>query len=330
MTRTAKVEQPSGQTDRRFRILSMVTVAATFALVVLGGVVRVTGSGLGCPDWPLCHGGVVPTAEPSTLIEYSHRLVASLVGLLVLAVAVVCWRSYRNNRWLWWPALAALALVVAQGALGGLTVLSELGPNLVMAHLAMAEALLATVVLVHLVAARGAPRSSIGTSSQGRRPGLTLLTLVTALAAYGLLLSGSYTTVYGASAVCGSWPLCRGEWFPEGRLPLIHMAHRYAALAVGILVAITIVVAWRVRPRTYLAWLWLAAGGLFLTQALVGAANVWLNFSEGVRALHLALGSGVWALLAALVILPYMAARPSLRTAPRQARQLATSEGPPS
>lgn len=117
---------------------------------------RVTGSGLGCPDWPLCHGRVVPPLELKAIIEYSHRLVASaLVGPLVLATCAVAWVSYRGEKWLVISATAALALVLAQAGLGGLTVLSELQGKLVAAHLALGEALVGTLILVLVVAHRG-------------------------------------------------------------------------------------------------------------------------------------------------------------------------------
>ncbi|TMF52344.1 MAG: protoheme IX farnesyltransferase, partial [Chloroflexi bacterium] len=74
-----------------FRALSVATAVATYALVVLGGVVRVSGSGLGCPDWPLCHGRVLPPLDLHAIIEYSHRTAASLTSTLVVLTAAVAW-----------------------------------------------------------------------------------------------------------------------------------------------------------------------------------------------------------------------------------------------
>ncbi len=110
-----------------FRGLSLLTAFSAFALVVLGAVVRVTGSGLGCPDWPLCHGGLLPPLDAQAIIEYTHRLVASfLVGPLVLATGCVAWLAYRRERWLVVPATVALLLLLGQAMLGGATVLNEL------------------------------------------------------------------------------------------------------------------------------------------------------------------------------------------------------------
>ena len=114
----------TGRTGSRFRRLTLVTVLAGFALIVLGGVVRVTESGLGCPDWPLCQGRLIPPLETSAIIEYSHRLVASAVlGPLIVATCVVTWISYRRDRWLVAPATVGLILMLAQALLGGATVL---------------------------------------------------------------------------------------------------------------------------------------------------------------------------------------------------------------
>ena len=83
---------------RGYGKLVLVTYCVAFALVVLGGVVRVTGSSLGCPDWPLCHGRLIPPFDFHTLIEYSHRLVAVAVSVLVLATSLVAWRSWRKQK----------------------------------------------------------------------------------------------------------------------------------------------------------------------------------------------------------------------------------------
>ena len=71
-----------------YQKLSAFTVVATYALIVIGGIVRVTGSGLGCPDWPTCHGQIIPPLEQTALIEYTHRFVGALVSPLILATTL--------------------------------------------------------------------------------------------------------------------------------------------------------------------------------------------------------------------------------------------------
>src|SRR5688500_7861489 len=97
-----------------YQRLCLLTSAVVFGLIVLGGIVRATDSGLGCPDWPRCHGSFMPRCETATLIEYSHRLTASIAGLLVLAILVWTWRSYRRVPALLYPAILTFVLLLFQ------------------------------------------------------------------------------------------------------------------------------------------------------------------------------------------------------------------------
>src|SRR2546422_9752145 len=109
-------------------------LAAIFAYpqIALGGVVRVTGSGLGCPDWPLCNGRPYPPADLNAIIEYSHRTVGALTGLLIVATVVAAWAVFRTRRpAVAWLATASVIAVAVEGALGGVVVVSELKPWLV-------------------------------------------------------------------------------------------------------------------------------------------------------------------------------------------------------
>ncbi|MFP6565690.1 MAG: COX15/CtaA family protein [Dehalococcoidia bacterium] len=130
-----------------FQIVVVAAILAAFGQVTLGGVVRVTDSGLGCPDWPLCHGQLIPPFEVATLIEYSHRLSASVLSLLVLGTTTMAWFYYRDRRWVFVPSLLAFALVLIAAGLGGATVLTELDWWFVLFHLGVAEMLVASLIV---------------------------------------------------------------------------------------------------------------------------------------------------------------------------------------
>src|SRR5260370_4438702 len=130
---------------KAFRALSVATALVTYALVVLGGVVRVSGSGLGCPDWPLCHGRLLPPLNLHAIIEYSHRTTASLTSLLVVLTAIFAWFAWRHRRDIVIPATIALGLLASQVVLSASPVRLELPPMIVLAHLATAMALLGAV-----------------------------------------------------------------------------------------------------------------------------------------------------------------------------------------
>ena len=285
------------------------TVLSTFALVVLGGVVRVTGSGLGCPDWPLCYGGILPPAEFEAIVEFSHRLVASaLLGPLIGATCVAAWIFHRRQPWVVVPATLAVVLVLCQAALGGASVLTHLSGMLVASHLALAEVLLACLIVLLVVAYRGpisvqrlSPKTTTGAVNGDRFP---LLVLASALGVYILIMSGSYVTVSGATAACLDWPLCQGGFLPGNELAWVHMAHRIVAVVIGVGLGYTLFAG--LRPPFRLPEVRLlcsSAAALFLLQVAVGAATILLKFPPEWRALHLSLGTLLWGVMVALVAL---------------------------
>src|SRR5215210_7977998 len=102
--------------------LGAATCAMTLVLIAVGVYVRASGSGLGCPDWPTCHGGVVPPGNEKSLVEFSHRFTATVVGFMVIGVAAMAWRYYRHSPFTVIVAAATVPLVGIQGLIGALTV----------------------------------------------------------------------------------------------------------------------------------------------------------------------------------------------------------------
>lgn len=302
----------TGKPSSWFRGLTLFTVFSAFGLIVLGGVVRVTESGLGCPDWPLCQGRLVPPLEKTAIIEYSHRIVASaLVGPLIAVTCAAAWISHRREGWLVVPATVGLVLMLAQALLGGATVLTGLTGEIVAAHLALGEALLACLILVAVVALYGPPALPNRLRTDSGTLYFPILALVSGLGIYIVIISGSVVTNSGATGACSNWPLCQFQLFPGGGLPLIHMSHRLVTVIIGFIFVYTLHVAFRERfYASHLRWLSLITAVLFSAQVGVGAATVLMQFPAELRALHLSLATLIWGSVVALSVLSLI--RPDL------------------
>src|ERR1700694_982042 len=275
---------------KAFRALSVAAALVTYALVVLGGVVRVSGSGLGCPDWPLCHGRLLPPLDLHAIIEYSHRTTATLASALIVLTAVVAWLALRKRRDIVIPSMVALGLLLVQVVLGAITVRLELPPMIVLAHLATAMALLAAVCVTAVAVI--VPRPAV---PAGR--GSVRLARAAAGGTYLLILSGSLVVGSGASGSCNAWPLCGGGFsLAFDGYPAIQLLHRGLAAAIGVLIIVSLVALLR-RYRGERAVR--ATVALTLTalafQVAVGAAVVTLHLPAALRGLHLALAGAVWA-----------------------------------
>ncbi|MCC7360229.1 MAG: protoheme IX farnesyltransferase [Anaerolineales bacterium] len=303
---------PTSPSARRFRWLALSAAVTTFGLIVLGGIVRVTGSGMGCGDhWPLCNGQLFPPLDLPTFIELSHRLVTTLVTPLVLAVAFFAWRSFRRVRWIMAPALWAVALLVIQILLGAITVKLELPPAVVALHLANAQALLALLLVITVVAFQYDQDPRVGESLL-HFDALSRLAGAAALGVYVLIITGALVTAGRAAASCVGWPLCNGALTPTSAAGWLHMGHRYVAGAVGLMVIGAVLQAWRLRRAD--APVFVAAGAtgaLFLAQIFVGAFNVLRAFPTFLNGLHIATASAVWAGMVVFAVLAMQAVRRS-------------------
>ena len=312
--------------DILFRVLAVAALLSAFAQVTLGGIVRVTGSGLGCPDWPLCHGQIIPPFEFATLLEYSHRLSASVLGVLVLATTIVVLRRYRSNRWGKNSALTALVLVLVAAALGGATVLTELAWWLRLLHLGIAEGAVAALVIAVVVSWR-IGSAGVGNEAPGSLGSSKLLSAAL-IGVFLLILSGSYIVGAGYGSSCGTWPLCRGSLFPEGRPYLEHMAHRYFAAIIGLVVLAVAYKAWDAREHLPSVG---RSGALllvaFLAQIAVGALTVWMGFTPDIKAVHLSMATLAWIALVFVAALAYVPQRFHDKVTASEGSEVVLSDG---
>ena len=291
----------------RFQKLVAVTIVATLLLVTLGVVVRATGSGMGCPDWPTCHGAwIPPTDDYKAWLEWWHRTVAATIGFLILGVAFLAWKDHRDRRSILWPSVAAVLLVVFQAWLGRETVRLNNSGESVMAHLAAAMSLLG--LLVYLLVRSSYPARITGRGASQR---FTLLAAFSAAATFALLLFGSNVTATSQWYVFPDWPLMNGGLFPAlTDMNSAHVLHRWVAGVVGLVVVGTGWLAWTTqRSHPVLVRLGVAAAILFPLQALVGGLQVLTGLDKWTQTFHLALGAVIWVIAAALAIAAYYEAR---------------------
>jgi heme A synthase len=305
-----------GDELRRFRRLADLTAVVTFLLIVVGGVVRVSESGLGCgpggsgtKGWPLCGGQVIPfVGNENRVIEFSHRLLATVV---VILIGLLCWRAYKGLReksgWAFRGSLVAGLLVLAQAGLGGLTVEHGLAEELVAAHLGTAMILLGLLLWLSFKA-RSEVAVEAGTASPPVR-GLKPYAATAAVLLLCAIVAGGYMAgteergtgevgpnVAGAHMACGKmFPECgSGKFLPFGnnRLTDIHLTHRVFVYLATIAVIVLLSVAFARGSRDRLL---LLAALLLLCQFTLGALNVWLGEHGPLIVAHLTAGTLLWA-----------------------------------
>jgi heme A synthase len=283
-----------------FRRLAVVTALFAYLQIALGGVVRVSGSGLGCPDWPLCHGRPYPPADLHAIIEYSHRAVGSVTGVLIIATVVMAWVVFRSRRPLVaWLATASLIGIVGEGALGGVVVAHDLAPWLVLVHLALAMMILGFLVATAIMAM---PPSHGVPSKVFRR-----LAAIGVGATFLLVLTGSTVVASGADQSCKSWPLCgSGFQLSFAGVDAFTMLHRGAVLLIGLLLIYLLTSALRRwRQEAGMGIVAVATLLVFAAQIAVGAGAA-VTDAAFFNGLHVALATLVWSgvLATAMLTLP--------------------------
>lgn len=271
------------------RILGLITVLATYGLIVLGGVVRATGSGTACPDWPLCHGQVIPPAETKVLIEFTHRLVASVVGFMILGVVLQVWRFYRHRAPMKWAAALTVIVLAAQVIVGGITVGTETAAGVVAIHLSIALTLISLLIFI---------AASVWTDERPSLSKLAPLSLIALAGLYAVIILGAFVSQTNAGLAYPDWPLFDGTVVPAtSQAGELHYVHRVVAAAAGVGLGGALLVAIRRRASAPIIWGLESAFVVYVAQSLFGAANIWLDLATWVRIVHLALASAVWVML---------------------------------
>ena len=276
-----------------YKVVALLSLVVSFIQIALGGFVRASESGLGCPDWPLCHGKIIPPFEFHTLIEYSHRLNGSLLGILVAVLLILCIMRYRRDKQLMLANYAAFTLVVSAGILGGITVITELAWWIRLIHLGIAQFLAACLMYITYKFAfdnLANDHSYLNPIRAWKWKKIFCVSLV-----FLLIVSGSYMVGIGASSSCSSWPLCKGLSIPDGMSYQVHMGHRYISVVTLAFVGyISIELMIHAKGNKLIKRVTHSALGLLGIQIILGAVTVWSGFSSHMKVTHLTVATLVW------------------------------------
>jgi heme A synthase len=299
--------QTDSPTSTFFPKLALATALLTVGLIVLGAVVRVTDSGLGCGNaWPLCDGRIIPPLDNLTAwIEWSHRLFATLIGLFGLAMLYFAVRIYRGrNSLVFSVTVAAAILFFAQSALGALVVVLDLPPTMVTVHLGTAMLLFAALLIAGILAQYRPVHAY-------ERDNVTTLAYITTALALVIILTGALVRGSGATLACTSYPLCNGAIFPfdQGQLQTVHMMHRFAVVGLGVSLALLVWYVLRGRDDRNLRLLTIGAMVTYLAQAGVGAIFVVTEAEAVWGAAHVGLAATTWGLLVTVCTLDTLNSR---------------------
>ena len=268
-----------------YKILIFTSLVVAFIQISLGGFVRSTESGLGCPDWPLCHGKLIPPFEFHTLIEYSHRMTGLILGIFVLALAITSFLKFRDKKLLLNLSMTSLLLVIIAGILGGATVITELSWWIRLIHLSIALTLISCLTLLTKeILFPNRTQRMVSTKQMWKTAGATLIV-------FAVVISGSFMIGMGANSSCASWPFCRGYFLPTSFEYLVHMGHRYLAAASLIFLTYTALSVYRARPQTEIRKIGHMIVGLTGLQIFVGAVMVFTGFSSHLKWTHLSIAT---------------------------------------
>ncbi|HQZ38628.1 MAG TPA: COX15/CtaA family protein [Vicinamibacterales bacterium] len=292
--------------------LAIWTTAITYSLILVGGLVRVSGAGLGCPDWPRCFGSWIPPASAEALppqfdpsqfnptlmwTEYLNRLLGVTVGFFVLGTAVSAWRHHRHHAHIVWPTVAALLLTGYEGWLGGRVVAHELAPWIVTAHLVVAIAIVLLLLYATVYALYRRPGTSGDAAARAmagdeevRPPRTALMGVVAVMIVVTLVQVSLGTQVRGTidDALDAGVPRA-GALATVGPFDSLH---RTTALAVMGLALVSMLVLWArpARPRVITQWTY-AVVALAAAQVGLGVVLAYVALAPVAQVLHLTLAS---------------------------------------
>jgi heme A synthase len=278
---------------KTLRRLALATDAVALGTIMLGSWTRINGAGLTCPDWPLCHGRVVPSFGGGTIFEWLHRLLAVTVAPLVLLLLASAWRHRKRSPFIVPTMTLIIVLFAVQVLLGAATVHLDNSPASVVLHWGTAMALVATVTAMAVFAA-GSESGEAAPDAARSAIALTGILAGTAAIAFVTMCIGAYVSSSGAGLACLSIPGCAGNVVVYTQGQYVQMLHRIVAGATLLCSAGSLAFAWA-RPASARVRAAVSAGvALVCVQVLLGLLNVALRLPTDLREAHAANASLVF------------------------------------
>lgn len=311
-----------------FRKLAVSSLIATFALIAIGALVRSTGSGLGCStSWPDCSGSLIPDfTDHHVVIEFTHRVVAGIVMILIGTLAVKAYRARDRVPNLFLPSAAAFGLVLVQALLGALVVKLELEAGSVVIHLSAALSLFALLLYINFLALERSVTELEPTDDDVAKRARWAAGSV-----FLLMLVGSYMSgIEGAGRAVSDWPLMGGRLVPNlgSEEMAMHFLHRLLAAAVGVFLFVVLMGVIRRRGEmATAARLAHTVLGLFAVEIMIGALNVWTDLNALIVVSHLAVGTLIWGSLVTMALVTSPRLREKMPAIARRVTSIPSEQG---
>lgn len=289
-----------GQGGRALRAFAWLTAALLFILLLMGFVVTETGSGRGCGgSWPLCHGKFIPAFAFHTLIEFSHRSLAAIVGILVLILAIWAWRQAGRVPFVKVTAAVGLLFVIVQAGIGAADVMHPQSASILALHFGFSLIALAAIAILAFVLGEGERTSLTLGGPPDRRAMVKIISVIAFVYVYGVVYLGAYVSHSGTGTACATWPLCQGGLIPLSGPAVYDMLHRLAAAGSFFLL---LWLFFAIRPvkdaRPDLGFAAHVAIALVTLQIISGAVLVWSLDAVWAVMIHVALMSVLFTALA--------------------------------
>lgn len=277
---------------KMLRLFGVLATVGTYIILVMGAIVTKTGSGEGCGDtWPLCHGELIPsTVNLELIIEYSHRIVSGLVGIVVVAFAIWAALAIRREKTVKWLAFGSVFFIVLQAFLGAGAVVWGQSDAVLALHFGFSLLCFTCVLLLMFQvfqAERGGTRQK--TSSAPRVSNKFRLTVwLTAAYVYAVVYTGAYVRHVGASMACRDWPFCNGKIIPSlSGIEGVQFGHRIASVLAFVLITYMAVLAVRhYKERKDIFWGSVSAFILIVLQILSGGLTVLTSVNLFTSLIH--------------------------------------------